>query len=239
MIDVVYVLGRGSIWGDKEIRYSLRSIEKHLKEYRDVYIVGHLPNFLQGVRYISFNDPHHCKETNIYGKVLRACQEASISDDFLFFNDDHFLISDFVAKDFPFYYKGDLRQSSKRLRYGHGYKAAIDNTYRALQNRGLPSKNFDSHCPIVYNKKFILDNLVSYDWSTKVTFILKSLYANTKLIDGERQHDCKVNSQHDIDKLKIMIRSKNVFSMGNGAIGPPMLQLLEELYPTPSRWEKI
>ncbi len=237
-MDIVYVLGRGSIWGDKEIKYSLRSIEKHLTGYRDIYVVGHLPGFLKDVRYISYNDPHFCKETNIYEKTLRACQEPSISDDFLFFNDDHFLMKDFVADQFPFYYKGNLRLASKALRKGNNYKLALDNTYRVLQQRGLPVKNFDSHTPIIYNKQFFLDVIAKYNWNVRISYVLKSLYANSKLIEGEREHDSKINAQHTIDTLHMMVRSKNVFSMGNGAIGPTMLKLLEDLYPVPSRWEK-
>lgn len=237
-MDIVIPLSRGSIWGDKEILYSLRSIEKHLTGFRDIYIVGHLPAFLKGVNHISFDDPHFCKETNIYGKVLRACQEPSISEDFLFFNDDHFLMKDFVADKFPFYYKGDLRMQSKGLRAGNNYKKAVDNTYRVLQSRGLPTKNFDSHTPIIYNKQFFLDHITKYDWSGHITYVLKSLYADTKKIDGERNHDCKLNSQYTPEALHIVIRSKSVFSMGNGAIGPALLQVLNELYPNPSRWEK-
>ena len=39
-MDVVYILGKGSVWKDNEIRYSLRSIEKHLTGFDRVFIVG-------------------------------------------------------------------------------------------------------------------------------------------------------------------------------------------------------
>lgn len=237
MIDIVFPLGGGSIWDDREIRYSLRSIEKHLTGYRDIYLVGRLPQFLQGVRHISYGDEHHCKETNIYEKVLRACQEPSISDDFLFFNDDHFLLKDVEAINFPFYFKGDLRATSRGLRPGT-YRRCIENTYKALNEKNLPTKNFDSHCPIVYNKQFFLDEMPRYDWTGKTTYILKSLYADTKQIEGERRTDCKIGSQHTVAGVMEIIRSKDVFSMGNGGVGPNLLAVLDQLYPNPSRWEK-
>ena len=46
MIDVVYILGDGSKWGNNEIKYSLRSLEKYGKNIRDVYICGNKPYFV-------------------------------------------------------------------------------------------------------------------------------------------------------------------------------------------------
>src|SRR4051812_29778761 len=109
MINIMFPVGPGSLWDDIELRYSLRSIEKHISGVKDIWIVGVLPSFVKNVRYISFPDEHKCKETNIYRKVLRACQESDITDDFLFFNDDHFMLQDYVADQYPFYQKGDLR----------------------------------------------------------------------------------------------------------------------------------
>ena len=37
-IDVVYVLGTGSKWHNNEIRFSLRALEKNLRDYRHIYV---------------------------------------------------------------------------------------------------------------------------------------------------------------------------------------------------------
>ncbi len=239
MIDLVVPFAPASIWQDREIRYSLRSIEKHLSGYRNIYFVGKLPSFpTQGLGLIAFEDDDYCKEKNIYNKTLRACQERDITDDFLFFNDDHFLLQDCVASEYEFYYKSELRVTSKGLRPGGIYKQAVDNTHRVLMEKGLPTKNFDVHCPIIYNKQFFAENMTKYDWSGKIGYVLKSLYTNTKKIEGERMADCKIGSQHTVEGLKEIMGKRRVFSMGNGAIGPTMMALLEELYPNPSKWEK-
>jgi hypothetical protein len=42
MIDVVIPLGWGSIWDNQEIKYSLRSFERHLKGIRNIFVVTDL-----------------------------------------------------------------------------------------------------------------------------------------------------------------------------------------------------
>jgi hypothetical protein len=55
-MDLVYVLGSGSRWGDNELRYSLRSVEKHLKGYNNVYLVGDKPDWVRNVTHIPKQD---------------------------------------------------------------------------------------------------------------------------------------------------------------------------------------
>jgi len=239
MIDLICTLGRGSLWNDLEIKYSLRSIEKHLSNYGNIWIVGYRPPFLQNVRHIEFKDEHPCKETNIYRKILRACQEKEISDDFLFFNDDHFILQDFIAGDFPYFWKSNLRDSSKMMKPGNRYKKAVDNAYRTLSSLGLETKSFDIHMPIIYNKKKFIDVMTKYDWDQKVSYVVKSMYANSLKIEGVREPDCKINSQITETEIKEIIKDRKVFSMGNGAIGFKMLNVLNELYPNPSKYEMI
>lgn len=237
-IDVVYCVGRGSLWNDLEIRYSLRSMEKHLSEFRNVWIIGHCPDFLKNVNHISYPDDQRCKEANIYRKILRACQQPEISEDFLFCNDDHFLLSDVDTANFPYYYRTDLGSYALRFKRGNRYRIAIVNAYRALRERGHSLNSFDVHCPILYNKQKFLDTMPQYDWTQKVTYIIKSMYANTNGIVGERVVDCKVNTQISSDEIRAIIKNRKFFSMGNGGIGNAMKEVLQELYPVPSKYEK-
>lgn len=237
--DLVYVVGRGSIWWDTELRYSLRSVEKHLSGVRNVWIVGHLPDFLQNVNYISYQDKERCKEANIYKKIIRACEQSDISEDFLFMNDDHFLLIDCEVSKFPFYWRTDLRSYSKTFTEGNRYKAAIDNAYRALHARGFSLNSFDVHSPILYNKQKFLNVMPQYDWDQKITYIIKSMYANSVGIVGEQAVDCKINSQMESEEIKAIIEKRKFFSMGNGAIGKKLKFVLDELYPNPSKYERI
>ena len=186
--DVVYTLGIGSQWGNNEIKYSLRSISRNLKNFRNVWIVGECPNFLTNVYHLPYPDKFTIPDQNIADKIRHACECPYISDDFLFINDDHYLLKPFDIETFPYFWDTTLDEKVKRL--GHvGYGARVGNTLRHLQANGLPIKNFDVHTPILYNKKLFLDNVMSVDWSN--AYIIKSLYANSLKIEGVQIEDNK------------------------------------------------
>jgi len=242
MCDLVYILGSGSLWNDQEIKFSLRSVEKHLTGFRDVYIIGTCPDFLKDVRHIYMKDSHPCKETNIYRKVLRACQEQSISDNFLFFNDDHFLLQDFYAPQFPNFYKGNLKATfitrQKRTR-NRRYGMAVDNTARILLSKKLPIRDYDTHTPIIYNKQGFIDAMRNYDWEKRVSYVVKSTYGNTVGLDSPiKEPDCKLNKKMLAGEILETLQQRKVFSIGNDAIDPQLSIVMNQLYPNPSRWEK-
>lgn len=239
MTDIVLPLGKGSIWQNQEIKYSLRSVEKYLSGVRDIYIIGEeVPSFLKDVRQIHMLDIHVSKETNIYDKIIRACQETNISEDFLFFNDDHFLLSEFEASTFPFFCNGHLRSMVDRNKKGNYYKA-VCNTYRTLIGRNLPTVHFDLHCPILYNKQKFITEMRNYDWSNRISFIIKSLYGNSIQIQStDRESDCKINKPCLSQEILDIIKNRKFFSIGNLAINEQLKITMEQLYPNSSRWEK-
>jgi stealth protein CR2 len=244
-LDILYTLGGGSPWQDNELRYSLRSIEKHLTNYRDVYIVGkHRPAWLTNVIYVDCEDKlPYFKEQNIFHKVCRGC-ESSVSDEFLFFNDDHFLLQDFDAETFPFFYKCSLDHSLwGNGRVWHGkYKRALEATFDELTSRHLPVLNYDTHTPIIYNKQKMLQLRSLYDWSkVDVGYVLKSLYGNTHGVQGVHEYDCKIDDIVSRDMVWDQIRGKKVFSIANIVLQPTpdeLQSVLDALYPMPSKYEQ-
>lgn len=237
MIDILYPIGGGSHVDDLELRYSLRSIEKHFTNYRNVFIVGKLPEWIKDVIHIDVHDDHPCKETNIYKKILAACYSRELSDDFLFFNDDHFILQDFEADKFPFYYKGGLLDVLKKLPPYNKYSTCVHNTAQILRQRGHAIKNFDTHAPIIYNKHKFIEIMQSYDWSNRFSYVVKSLYSNSAKIEGIKEPDCKMNELPSIEEFYKRTQDRKVFSIGNGALVEPLYKVLEKLYPNKSRWE--
>lgn len=239
MIDIVIPLGTGSHWQDNELRYCLRSIEKHLTNFNNIYIVGRLPEFITNTIHIPHDDIEKCKETNIYRKVVKACQNTNITDQFLFFNDDHFLMHDFDAKLFPNFCKGDLVTLIQKLPQYNTYRKSVMRTASTLKQLGLSTNNFDTHTPIIYNKYSFLDVMCKYDWTNPYGFVVKSLYANTLNIEPIREPDCKINFVPlNRDQLWDHIKERKVWSIGNNAINNVLLGVLNQLYPNASRWEK-
>lgn len=189
-IDVVYPIKQfGSRWKDNELRYSLRSIEMYLHGFRNVYIIGYKPEFIKGVTQIDSADPDIIPDNNILSKILQACDIPELSQQFLFMNDDHYLLDHFDAETFPYYYFVTLSDYCKR-RGADGYGLRARNTLAYLKANNLPDKHFDIHFPILYDKtkcKEVFGKLPKNDTG----YILKSIYANSLKIEGEYNRDCK------------------------------------------------
>ena len=240
MTDIVYVLGYGSPWLNNELRYSLRSIEKHLRNYNRVFIVGVLPEFIipDTVHHIPFDDTSICKETNICRKILQACATPTISDPFLFFNDDHFLVHDFDADMFPYFYKSDMATPLQVLDRHNIYRQSVLRTARYLHDNNLPTKYFDTHTPILYHKDNFQQIMNAQDWSNRFGHVIKSLYCNSLGIQGVLEPDCKINYIDTEVNYRTIIDKRKVWSIGNLALGPALTDTLQNLYPNPSRWEE-
>jgi hypothetical protein len=233
MIDCVIPLGNGSPLDDIELRYALRAIQKHLQDYRRVYIVGELPSFIHNVVHIPYPDGKW-KQRNIYRKILRACQEESLSDEFMFFNDDHFLTENVSAMMFPYYITGTIESEIKRCR--GDYRAALINTLSALKD--LSTWNFDCHFPVRYNKDQFQNIMSFYDWSVPQGYVIKSLYCNSLNIKPVPILDCKIQdtiSQADMDAL---VSSRPCFSTSNYSLTNIVKRKMDELYPDKSVYEK-
>lgn len=231
MKDVVWILGEGSTWDNQEIKYSVKSVKKHLKGYRNLFVVGENPR-IEGVTHIPAKDPYkNNKEANICHKVKTACEHPDISDDFLFMNDDHFLLHDIKIEDIKPYSKEDLFVSETK---GIGrYQVSRILTYRVLKERGLTTYNFDIHTPIIYNKKKFLEVISQYNWAHFGNgFLVKSLYGNTLKLGHVPYSDCKIKNDLNLTQIEERVSGRWVFSIGDGALNEDMKEFLEENYGT-------
>lgn len=190
-MDIIYPLGTGSLAKNFELRMSLRSVEKYLSGFNNVYIIGEYPEWLQGAIHIPFTEGSTVPDFNIMQKISKACELPEVSDDFLFMNDDHYILSPFDIKTFPYYCMGTLEAEYRTRPDGYGRRARSSMDY--LKEKGLPTKHFDIHYPIIYNKSLFLKYVTNGpDWE-KGKFIIKSLYANSLKIEGEETKDFKRN----------------------------------------------
>jgi len=179
-VDVVYVLGKGSHWKNNEIRYSLRSVEKNLTGYRNIYIIGENPGFLRDVIHIQHPDeigPQNA-DGNIARKVLRACAEADLSDNFLFINDDHIILSPVDARKLPAFHKGDMADYPPSHWNNNLWRKRLRHTFDMLKQRGLTTFNFDCHTPILFSKESFRVAMGFFDYENDIGYTMKSMYGN-------------------------------------------------------------
>lgn len=251
-MDIIYALGSGSLWDNNEIRYSLRSVEKHLRNVGNVYIIGANPSFLKDFIHIDFQDKFGeagiQKANNVKDKILLACEVKKLSNEFLFMADDHFLLQDHDCKTFPYYCHGDLEPVAeaikKRSPYDN-YLKTYRNTIDFLNKSGMPTVDFNPHAPIRYKKKIFKEVMNAAPWDVKWGLLIKSIYCNsTNVSPVEFMGDVKISRPYSYEQIKEIISDKPMFSIGdrgimNGrTVWQPLLQVMNELYPNPSRWEK-
>lgn len=221
-----------------ELKYALRSIVKYLSGYDEIFIVGDKPDWIQNIIHIKFNDDPSVKERNICNKILKACEDERVSDDFIMWHDDHFLLKPLNTKDFKRWYDTTLTEAHKKAT--KGYKKAIENTLSILisDTNYTPKRNYDIHTPVIFNK-----NLFHYlnpgdHW--KVELVVKSFYCNVAfdLSLDEQMDDLKINDIGLTREIILkVIRDRLLFSIGERALESPMIEVLEELYPLKSKYE--
>lgn len=231
-VDVVYILGNGSKWSNREIFYSVRSVEKHLKHYRKIFVVGTKPVFFgPNVIEIPYDDMFGNKARNIMAKVHRAASDHRVTNNFLLLNDDYFLLKDVDARFYPYIYKCQLEESIKiNAQMGNGeYLDHLTATLKLLRLMDLPTKNFDTHFPILYNKKKFREVCARYNWSVTAGYILKSVYCNSLHIEGEQRIDCKISHPHIYwDELT---NNLEVLSIGDRSATKALARFLHSHFP--------
>lgn len=230
--------GFGSRWNDTELKYCFRSIEKHLSGYGDIFLVGHCPKWVKNVIHIPTTDGDKTwdKERNIFNKIMLACNDERVTEDFLVMNDEHFLLRDFVAGQFPYYYEGTI---ADKLGRDDQYGNTINNTFAEIGD----ARFYDVHCPMLYCKEFF-QWLRPAAWNKKYGYCLKTLYCALpwhsmhRLTSETEYPDLKINVAIPSQKIKELIAGRHWFSMDNRAREGGMGAVLEELYPKKSLYEK-
>ncbi len=181
-VDVVYVLGSGSAWNNNELRFSLRSIEKYGRNVGNIFIVGAKPDFLSDrVIHIAAEDiynPMVNADGNIVHKVLLACADDRVSEDFLFINDDHILLKPVDLKTIPAYHKGDLNFYDPTYFELNYWRSRLKRTRNMLNSKGMTAYHFDCHMPMIFNKIDFANIIQLFPVGEGIGLTVKSIYGN-------------------------------------------------------------
>lgn len=240
MNDLVYIVGKGSIWNNQELKYSLRSAEMFVQNYNRLVIVGHAPNFVdkQKIIHIPAEDTHANKAVNIMRKVKLACENKELSENIMLMNDDYFVVKNISADSYPYTWKNTLEEALKRNPTYSQYYNHINETFKLLKNENKTAFNYDMHCPIIYNRQKLLEVVNAYEWDNlRFGYILRSLYCNTLGVEGEFKPDVKLNHTRRLKDMLNIISQTDCFSIGDRAINNQLGKLLNLLYPNYSKYE--
>ena len=242
MIDIVIPLRNDSHWQNNEIRYCLRSVEMYLKDIRNVYIVGYKPKFIHNVIHIPTNDPHPWVTFNIRDKLIRACNEVDLSDNFLFMNDDHYIMRSFDQN--VYYHHGPI-ESILKTSHNSIYRRIAQNTIERL---GQLRENWDVHTPVMMNKDLVRPALMQHPWPNTPDYwggyLIKSLYCdhffssyiNRNSVKIEYVADAKIREPLAPSVLKSLSEEVPVISSGD-KVYDGLQRLLNNLFPNKSKYE--
>jgi hypothetical protein len=235
-LDIVYILGTGSRWQDNELRFSLRSVAKYI-DHGKIFVCGEFPEWLRNVEHIpaidGFRRPVRAwKQKNAIHKIRTACLNSKVSDDFILMNDDFFFLK---KTNIETLHLGELSEAAKNHTTKDGYYYhAIVATRDLLSVAGLHTINYETHYPIVFNKKKFLSLTNSLSWHD-VGYIYRSIYGNTFKIGGKKlKEDTKAYAVPDIaEKAKGVMLSTS----DRVVLSAQFQKFIAEKFPDPSRYE--
>lgn len=211
-MDVVYILGSGSLSKNEEIRYSLRALSENMLDLGKVYIIGEDPGFLPGARHISAKDSADEKWKNAYNKIVRASCLSDISEEFLLMNDDFFMIEPFVGAEFPFY----------ALKGSNGGPCGPN--------------SFHMHCPIRLKKEWYYK--MPFSTEQKSCKSPRTFYANFYKCPPKFADDFILRAGEGCRDFNEQIKGHAFFSIGDHSmLHAPFVEWLREKYPNPSVFE--
>lgn len=212
-MDIVYVLGSGSLANNNELRYSLRSLYENMLDIGKVFIVGDDPGFLPPHMLISAPDSYPEKWKNAYSKIRLMCEFESLSDEFLLMNDDFFMLEPFTGETWPFY----ALKGSNGGTCGH--------------------HSFHIHAPIRFNKEMFLKMPLSID--EKGCRSPRTFYGNFYQAPPSFGGDFVLRVGKAMRDFDVQIKDWPCFSISNSAmLDMDFVEWLDSLYPKPLTIEK-
>ena len=235
---IIPLLKGGSKLNDLELKYALRSIEKHLKDYNEIYILSnYLPNWIQNVNLIMC--PQNSNKTRNIKTCINNYFEFTQDENVFFTNDDIFLLKDVSCINYPYYYSNKAEQEIADRNNNDIYKKLVIETNKVLNEKGIEEFNyFDIHCPIRYNRLAFNEYVNKSDWSFKYGLIIKSLYANQLRIKPIEIEDVYIKELKRFEEITSYLLDKSHFTIHDRAINPSLIGFLNTIYPNKSKYEK-
>lgn len=190
-MDVVYPLSNS--YTGEELKYSLRSLSNI--PHDKVFFVGGCPKWAKNVIHIP-NEQTGTKWQNVPKNLIKVCQDERVSANFIYMNDDFFILEPIKTKDLNLY-NGTIQSVYNKLAQRHStptnYMVGMLETQEFLKGLGIENPlSYELHTPIVFNKKKLLKALEREDIKHIDVLHYRSLYGNLYLKGGIDMRDVKV-----------------------------------------------
>ena len=229
-MDYVYICKDGD---NEELRYSIRSVEKHMPPGR-IWVVGGKPDWYTG-NYIPVKQ-EDTKYNNAIENIRAACEHRKISNEFVLMNDDFFIIkpieepltyvSGFLVEKIALYSalsprssytKRLLKTSQKLFRFGYEFP-----------------RDYELHVPMVMHKEKLLAIINQYP-----DCLWRSMYGNVYKVGGIHITDVKyyVKDAMKVKSHDYKSSSYPFVSSEDESFVVLKKDILNSMFPTPSSCE--
>lgn len=139
------------------------------------------------------------KWDKVRNMFLQACNNKEITDDFILFNDDFFVMK--PTDEIPTLYRCSLDKHIQILKAGcngntNEYTKLLINCKNRLEKTNATLNSYELHTPFVFNKKKLLQMLERYPDA----HCTRTMYGNLYNIGGKQASDIKIfTSKPDFD----------------------------------------
>jgi len=178
MVSFVYPYIKSSSGWD-ELRYSIRSLEKHFQGEFQVVIIGDRPEWISDqVIFIEKKREVVQYATKVYdsiSKLKAICESELVSDTFVWMNDDIYLIKDMSLAAMDHYFIVNRYNELPVSRSLHG--KLIRSTLERLKKGAFEHHNCSTHMPFVHRKGITLKILNHFD-AQRNRYLPSSLVTN-------------------------------------------------------------
>jgi len=238
MIDILYIKGKPSDNQDEEMKYSLRTLQRHVLDAGRVFITGQCPDFInqEEVIFTPVEDIG-APMINHWWKVDQTIRKTDISQNFVLMYDDIFFVKDVKLSKYPLYNKGFLWEIQTG---GPVYQQSLRNANEWLYENYKTGYDFELHIPFIYNKtKFKrLREVFEKIRGEYPGMAVRSVYGNLYQPDDKRiyRRDIKIRLPNEWPQE--VIGNADCFSVSDFAFQFRTKQYLEENYKERSKYEK-
>ena len=197
-MDILYTLRNCNVC--EELAYSLRTLCNLPHEY--IFFVGGFPNNIKrsDIVYIPTAQTS-TKWKNSTQNLKIACLDERLSDDFIFMNDDFFILKPIESLSFNYgpvkeVYERYQRIYSSETNYMRGMRETAD----FLKKLGISDPlSFELHLPMIMNKSKVLEMFKLPGVSSISVLHKRTLYGNLYIKDSHYHQDVKVSLRTPFD----------------------------------------
>jgi hypothetical protein len=243
-MSIVWVYWAAGAEGD-ELRYSMRSAAENVVDAKNFVLCGDKPEWYQGdfidsprfnkkLAKRKYGTSRWAKWVDSIVKLQKIVNSPAVTERFLWMYDDTFIVKKTTIEQLSVprsggrLYSGDPDKQNR-----HAWRECQRRTFNALKNHGLPSLNFSTHYPVVYEKSKLRETFERFR-PIDCPRLIESLYlnqhgSNPRKIGGEFQYNKKIDENWKVNSSAVVV---NV-----GGFKPPVARVIGSMFSEPCHAE--